>query len=115
MKAKCENCLFSKVDVVDGYKVLCCHRHAPSWGSGVGTGSSEQLWPIVGVDDWCGEWEKEEITCTCGEGDDAPVSSSRNKKIRKIRNIIKENSKRLSCISNNCTKNNKKKNMEMVR
>ena len=34
-----------------------CLRYAPRWLSGVGTGESEQLWPLIGDHHWCGEWE----------------------------------------------------------
>ena len=36
---------------------LECRRHAPQMLSGSGTGWSEQLFPFVRTDDWCGEFQ----------------------------------------------------------
>ena len=38
-------------------KPLECRKYAPRQISGVGTGSSDQNFPYVAADDWCGEFE----------------------------------------------------------
>lgn len=50
----CSNCKYFGVDVVSGYVV--CRRYAPHILCGAGNGYSDQRFPTVGQDEWCGEW-----------------------------------------------------------
>lgn len=59
-KQRCINCRFHSSDIVDGYEALTCHRYAPRMLSGAGAGWSNQLWPVVSTNNWCGEWEQGE-------------------------------------------------------
>lgn len=55
-KKSCLHCKFFGDDVVQGHKVGVCRRYAPRFTSGVGTGETNQNFPIVSTDDWCGEY-----------------------------------------------------------
>lgn len=55
---RCENCKFFFIDVVDGFETGCCRRFAPRILHGSGTGYSSQRFPVVGVNEWCGEYDR---------------------------------------------------------
>jgi len=55
---QCGSCRFAKISVVKGYDALTCHRYAPRpLNGGVGTGESPWEWPVVAVNESCGEYE----------------------------------------------------------
>lgn len=56
MDKKCINCIYAGVERIKGYDALVCKRYAPRWISGVGTGETDQNFPIVYSDEWCGEF-----------------------------------------------------------
>ncbi len=49
-KPKCRDCIYLHKFESHGETVLACHRLPPSNGN---------LWPLVGPDDWCGEFRKD--------------------------------------------------------
>lgn len=53
----CMNCRYSlEVNVL----LRECRRYAPRTIHGVGTVESTQMFPIVRLDDWCGEFQESE-------------------------------------------------------
>ena len=64
----CKNCKFFTFDFVEQYvttreedKRFQCRRFAPRMLSGSGEGWSNQLFPVVREDDWCGEFEMRKV------------------------------------------------------
>jgi len=64
-RKRCENCAHSSDEIClqnGRYNAslskdqIECRRNAPSWGSGTGTGGTDQLYPFVSKYSWCGEW-----------------------------------------------------------
>ena len=60
---KCENCKYFHYEELkdEGFgdsKILECRRYAPREICGTGTGYSNQKFPNIKKDDWCGEFEK---------------------------------------------------------
>lgn len=60
----CKNCRFFTFDFVEQYvttgennKRFQCRRFAPRMFSGSGEGWSNQLFPVIREEDWCGEFE----------------------------------------------------------
>ena len=59
---RCADCVFSAVSVVKGHEALTCHRYAPRPDQGgVGYGESPWAWPVVGTDEFCGEYKAREV------------------------------------------------------
>ena len=64
-RQRCENCSYSSEEMCLQNNMCSstlevgqveCRRNSPLWGSGVGTGSSNQLFPFVNKHSWCGAW-----------------------------------------------------------
>jgi len=49
-KERCKLCRYFDVTSKE------CRRYAPRHLSGIGTGYSNEKWPVVTEDDWCGEF-----------------------------------------------------------
>jgi len=61
-KPKCLDCIYSAHSVVRGYESLTCHRYAPHpLAGGSGTGWSDFDWPVVGINEFCGEFKSREV------------------------------------------------------
>ena len=64
-RQRCGNCVHGSeeqtmhnglCDHVKKVSEVECRKHAPSISSGVGNGWSNQLYPFVNCNSWCGEW-----------------------------------------------------------
>ena len=53
---KCETC---KYCIVDEHIRFVCRRYAPRIIHGSGTDWSDERFPVVAPDDWCGEYKSE--------------------------------------------------------
>jgi len=56
---KCLNCKFFGTDIIQGYESGVCRRHAPTWLSGTGVDVLSQRFPIVGQNEFCGEFKED--------------------------------------------------------
>ena len=53
MEHICMNCVYSlKIEDM----TYQCRRYAPRRLHGVGTGASDKMFPVMRLDDWCGEF-----------------------------------------------------------
>lgn len=62
MNEKCKNCKFFAIGVIDNNEneVSHCRRYAPRILMGCGEGWSNQKFPKVFEEDWCGEFKQKE-------------------------------------------------------
>ena len=64
MTETCENCEFWQIvfkgDSAEPENFGECRKYAPRILSGSGTGWSDQHWPHINKNQWCGEWEAKE-------------------------------------------------------
>lgn len=51
----CHNCFFSRIDVVTGHRTMACHIEPPKL-----LDTTSVQWPLVSLNDWCGQWKKKE-------------------------------------------------------
>lgn len=56
----CMNCIYSEwLDGQEGHldSKMFCHRYAPQKIHGIGTGCDVDKWPLMGMKDWCGDFQ----------------------------------------------------------